>query len=188
MQWQNTTKQYGFVTKFFHWAVFILFVNQYIVARIMVNVAQGDTALGFTQGNLYNWHKSVGLILLGLGLFRYIWRRTTRLPDWDATLSTTEQTVIHWLERIMYFCMIAMPLSGYFFVMAGGFGVNFFGQVELVNPIGQQEGLATLSEWTHIILGWAILISVGLHLLVAFRHAIVHKNGYLRRMLPLTNQ
>jgi cytochrome b561 len=188
MNWKNSTSRYGIVTKFFHWAVFLLFVNQYIVARIMLTTPVGETSLGYTQGELYNWHKSIGLILLGLALLRYTWRRTTGLPDWDATLTHTEKKIIHWLERILYFCMIAMPLSGYFFVMAGGYGVNFFSRWQLPNFIGEHEWLAHLAEWTHITLAVVIVVAVAVHLTLNIRHAIVYKNGYLRRMLPFTHQ
>lgn len=188
MQLANTRTEYGGVTKFFHWIIFLFFVNQYIVARIMVELGRGETFVGFTGDNLYNWHKSIGLILLALALLRYTWRRTTRLPGWDKTLTDWEKTAIHWIERTLYFCMFAMPISGYFFVMAGGFGVDFFGQWQMPNPVNGREGLAMISEWTHIILGWTILIAVGLHLLLGIRHAAVFKNRYIHRMLPFTKQ
>lgn len=188
MRLKNTNSQYGGVTKFFHWMVFLFFVNQYIVAKVMVNLGSGDEFIGFTGNNLYNWHKSIGLILLGLALLRLTWRRTTRLPDWDASLGDWEKKAIHWIENALYFYMIAMPVSGYLFVMAGGFGVDFFGQWQMPNPIGTREGLAQLSKWTHIILGWAILITVSFHLFLGIRQSGVHKNGYLRRMLPFTSQ
>ena len=186
MHWANSGTHYGLITKFFHWAVFLLFVNQYVVARLMLTTPIGATSLGYTQGELYNWHKSIGLILLALALLRYTWRRTTRLPDWAATLSAGEKQLIHWLERVLYFCMIAMPLSGYFFVMAGGYGVNFFGRWQLPNTIGKHEGLALVAEWTHIVLAVVIVVAVTLHLGLGIRQAIVHKRGYLRRMLPFT--
>ncbi|MEZ4555925.1 MAG: cytochrome b/b6 domain-containing protein [Caldilineaceae bacterium] len=109
MHWANSGTRYGMITKFFHWAVFLLFVNQYVVARLMLTTPIGATSLGYTQGQLYNWHKSIGLILLALALLRYTWRRTTRLPDWAATLSAGEKQLIHWLERVLYFCDCHAP-------------------------------------------------------------------------------
>ena len=188
MQWNNTSTHYGVITKFFHWAVFLIFANQYIVARIMMNLPQGETFWGFTQGFFYNWHKSFGMIVLGLALLRYVWRRTTRLPDWHKTLTQGEIKAIHIIEPVLYWCMILMPLSGYFFVMAGGYGINFFGQWEWFNPIGKQETLASISHWTHIILGWTILIAVGAHLILGIRHSIIFKSGYLKRIFPFVQQ
>ena len=81
MQLTNTTTHYGGITKLLHWLVFIGFVFQYIVANIMTGIAQSETALGMTQGALYNWHKSIGIIILAIVAIRYVWRRFSRLPD-----------------------------------------------------------------------------------------------------------
>ena len=37
----NSTTHYGTVTRFFHWAVFLLFAYQYVVANIMTRIEQG---------------------------------------------------------------------------------------------------------------------------------------------------
>ena len=147
MQWNNSDKRYGIITKLFHWLIFILFTNQFIVARIMVDVGQGETVLAL-RGEICTIGTSRLFDLLGLALLRYVWRRTTRLPDWDSSLTDSEKTAIHWFERIIYLCMVLMPLSGYIFVMAGGFGVNFFGQWQLFDPIGKREWLADIAHWT----------------------------------------
>ena len=186
--WKNTSTRYGAVTKFFHWAVFLLFINQYVVAKLMMGIKQNEFALGFSQGTLYNWHKSIGLIILAVVLFRYTWRRTNRLPDWDATLSKAEKKAIHWIERVLYICMFVMPISGYLFVMAGGFGVHFFSQWHLPDPIGRHEWLAGLAQLTHRATGWVILLALTSHLVLGIRHHLLHKKRYLHRMLPVTQQ
>ena len=48
----------------------------------MTHLARDKTLLSLTQGDYYNWHKSIGLVLLTLALARLIWRKTTPLPDW----------------------------------------------------------------------------------------------------------
>ncbi|HCB14247.1 MAG TPA: cytochrome B, partial [Gammaproteobacteria bacterium] len=137
MPLKNSADRYGSVTRFLHWAVFVLFVCQYVGANIMTNLARDKTLFGLTQGDYYNWHKSIGLVLLGLALARLIWRKTTPLPDWAPVLSPAERVFSHWNEVRLYWCMFLLPLSGYLFVMAGGFGVKLFGLYDLPNPIGK---------------------------------------------------
>ncbi len=84
---KNSATRYGLVTKALHWTVFLLLLNQFVVAIAMLNTAQGQTTAGFTQGQLYEWHKSTGLIVLGLVALRFLWRKCTRLPDWAPNLS-----------------------------------------------------------------------------------------------------
>ena len=88
---KNSPTRYGFVTKLFHWTIFLIFLNQFIVAIAMINTPQGQTTAGFTQGALYNWHKSIGLLALLVAMFRYTWRKTTPLPDWAPNLSAQKR-------------------------------------------------------------------------------------------------
>ena len=188
MQFKNGRSSYGTVTKLFHWAVFLLFLNQYFVAYAMLNTAEGSTTAGFAQGTLYNWHKSIGIILLGLALLRYTWRKTTPLPNWAPNLSRREKQWIHWIERILYLCMFLMPISGLVFVMTGGYGVNFFGRWQLPNLLGEQATIAFLAQWTHRATAWLIVFTLLAHWGLGIRHHIVYGDGYLRRMLPFTRQ
>ena len=129
-----------------HWAVFLLFAYQYIGANIMSRIGQGKTLFWLNQDDYYNWHKSIGLVLLALVVLRIAWRKLTALPDWAPTLTPAERTISHWNETMLYTCMFLMPVSGYLFVMAGDYGVRLFGRYDLPNPIGKQEWLATLAQ------------------------------------------
>jgi len=71
---KNSAVRYGFVSKFLHWAIFLLILNQFVVAAAMLTTPDYETTAGFTQGTLYNWHKSIGLIVLALAVLRYIWQ------------------------------------------------------------------------------------------------------------------
>ncbi|HCB14231.1 MAG TPA: cytochrome B, partial [Gammaproteobacteria bacterium] len=75
MPLKNSATYYGPVTRFLHWSVFILFIWQYLSAAIMTHLARDQTLLALMQGDFYNWHKSIGLMLLVLALARLIWRK-----------------------------------------------------------------------------------------------------------------
>lgn len=188
MKLKNSKKRYGAMTKLFHWLVFVGFVFQYFVANVMLRISQSESFLGFTQGMLYNWHKSIGLIIFGIVICRYLWRRFTPLPNWAPGLGAGEKKTIHWLERILYFCMFAMPISGYIFVMAGGYGVQFFGLYPLPNPIGKIEWLALVAEYVHYFTAITIVITWLVHMGLVIKRQFVHKDRYLQRMLPFTHQ
>ena len=88
---QNTPTRYGLVSKALHWMVFLLILNQFVVAAAMMNTPQDETFAGFTPGGLYNWHKSIGLVALAAALLRFIWRASTPLPDWAPNVSDGEK-------------------------------------------------------------------------------------------------
>jgi len=180
--------RYGFLTKALHWTVFLLILNQFVVATAMLNTPEGETTWGFSQGTLYNWHKSVGLIALAVALLRYIWRKAASLPDWAPNLSAWEKRAIHRIEQVLYVCMFAMPISGFVFVMAGDYGVEFFGLWTLPRVIGTDESIAKIAEWTHGITAALLTAALFAHWGVGIRHQWRHRDRYLHRMLPFTHQ
>ena len=189
MQWKNTLSRYGAVTKLFHWTFFLLFIYQYVVAMNMVRMENSDTALGvFTQNTLYNWHKSIGLLLLILAFARYMWRRNTPLPDWAPGLSSFERKASHWIERLLYICMFLMPISGFIYVMSGGYGVMLFGRFPLPNLIPANETLARFAQMTHRFTAYVILVVWLCHLTLVLKHQFVNRDRFLNRMLPFTHQ
>ena len=184
----NTATRYGLAAKLLHWTVFLLILNQFAVAAAMLNTPQGQTTAGFTQGTLYNWHKSVGLIALAVALARYAWRKLTPLPDWAPNLSAGEKRVLGWLEPTLYLCLLLMPVSGFVFVMTGGYGENFFGVWHLPNFLGKNAVVAPIAEWTHRITAVVLVVALFTHWGLGIRHHRRHRDRYLHRMLPFTHQ
>jgi len=184
----NSAGRYGAVAKLFHWSVFLIFVNQYVTGSVMTRLGKGQTFLGYSGGELYTWHKSVGVVVLAVVLLRIVWRKTTPLPDWAETLEDWERAVTKWIERVLYACMILMPVSGYVFTMAGGYRFKLFGVFELPVLIEKNAGLAAGGEWSHLIIGYMIVIALTLHIGLGLKHHLVNKDRFLNRMLPFTKQ
>jgi len=180
----TTAGGYSAATKLFHWLIVILFALQYSSAIVMTNIGGKDTVLGLNQGAYYNWHKSLGLIALAIAVARLINRKRTTLPDWAPTLTGGEQKYIHRVEQILYTAMFIMPISGYIYVMAGGYGVMFFGVWKLGDPIGKSADLAFYMKWVHILASYMLLIGMIGHIGLVLRHQFYEKDGLLRRMLP----
>ncbi len=185
---KNSDTRYGVVTKTVHWLVFLLILEQFALATVMLTMPAGETIFGYTQGMLYEWHKSIGLVVLLVVLFRFIWRKTTSLPEWAPNLSAKEKRAIHIIERGLYICMILMPLSGFLFVMTGGFGVKLFDLWDLPRFIPEQSLVARAAQLTHAATAAALVVLLIAHWTVAFRHEARHGDGYVQRMLPFTNQ
>ncbi|MCR9087622.1 MAG: cytochrome b [Rhodobacteraceae bacterium] len=180
----NTQEGYGAFTKLFHWLIVILFALQYVGANIMTRIEWEETFVGLSQATYYNWHKSLGLVALAIAVFRLINRHLGRLPDWAPTLTEGEHRLIHRYEQVLYLAMFVMPVSGYLYVMSGGFGVQLFGVWKLTNPIGKWEELAFITKWIHIISSYVLLAAIIAHLWVVLRHQFVEKDGLIKRMLP----
>jgi cytochrome b561 len=180
----NTGQGYGALTKALHWLVVALFAFQFAAANIMLRTGPDQTALGLSQAAYYNWHKSIGLVALLVAMLRLLARRSGELPPWAPTLTAGERRFIHRAEQLLYAAMFVMPVSGYLYVMAGGYGVALFGLAELPNPIGEWPALAVLAKWTHVGASYVLMFVLAGHIGLVLRHQLVLRDGLLWRMLP----
>lgn len=184
MPLRNTAQAYGSVTKCLHWSVFLLFLYQYVGANLMTRIGREATVLGMGQDTLYNWHKSIGLVILMLMIARLVWRNTTPLPEWSDELTENERRLSHRLEQSVYLMLLALPVSGYLFVMAGGYGIHLFGAWTLGNPIGKRPDLAGLAWFLHVTFAYAALILVAWHVGHVLKKHADGGGRFLHRMLP----
>ena len=111
-------------------------------------------------------------------------RRMGELPPWAPSLADWEKRFIHRAEQVLYAAMLVMPVSGFVYVMAGGYGVHLFGAWHLPNPIGSWPTLATAAKLVHQGAGWVLLAAMASHIGLVLRHQLVLKDGLLWRMLP----
>lgn len=183
----NSTLGYGALTKLFHWLIVLLFALQYLSATIMLRTPAETTTLGMDQATYYNWHKSLGLVALVVAVARLLNRSAGTLPPWAPTLTALEQRVIHRAEQLLYAAMFIMPVSGFLYVMAGGYGVRLFGLFDLPNPIPSSLLLASVANWVHVASAMLLLLPLGSHLGLVLGHHFALKDRLIDRMLPVRN-
>jgi len=180
----NSNLGYGTLTKLFHWLIVFLFALQYLSAKIMLNTPDEATTLGISQAAYYNWHKSLGLVALFVAIVRLVNRGMGALPPWAPTLSALEQIIVHRTEQLLYAAMFIMPLSGFLYVMAGGYGVLLFGLFELPNPIPSSTLVASVAKWVHVASAILLLLPLGTHLGLVLGHHFGQKDRLIDRILP----
>jgi cytochrome b561 len=181
----NSTLGYGALTKLFHWLIALLFASQYLSATIMLRTPAEGTTLGMDQATYYNWHKSLGLVALAVAVARLLNRKTGTLPPWAPTLTALEQMIIHRAEQLLYAAMFIMPVSGFLYVMAGGYGVRLFGIFDLPDPIPSLPLLASAARWVHVASAMLLLLPLGTHLGLVLGHHFGLKDRLIDRMLPV---
>jgi len=184
MAFLNSNLGYGALTKLFHWLIVLLFASQYLSATIMLHTPAEATTLGVSQATYYNWHKSLGLVALMVAIARLINRRAGELPPWAPTLTTLEQFIIHRAEQLLYAAMLIMPLSGFLYVMTGGYGVVLFGLFDLPNPMPSSTVIASVAKWIHVASAILLLLPLGTHLGLVLGHHFGQKDRLIDRILP----
>lgn len=180
----STPERYGAAAKWFHWITAALFAFQLGSGLVMTRLDDGGSAVGLGQDDWFNWHKTLGLIALVVATGRLAARRMGELPAWAPALTVTEKRIIHRAEQLLYAAMFLMPVSGFVFVMAGGYGVQFAGLFALPNPIGRWEPLGGAARIVHILTAITLAAALVAHLGIVLRHVLLLRDGLLRRMLP----
>ena len=92
-----------------HWVIAFLLMIQFLIGLDMVDIPKGpDSPRPFW----FNTHKSIGIILGCLILFRLYWRLRSGVPESPSGTPTWERIAANLSHKLLYLCMILMPISG----------------------------------------------------------------------------
>lgn len=177
---RNTADQYGAVAQLLHWSVVVGITLQFVWAW---RIDSTDSLR--QQYSLVFEHKSIGMTVLGLVLVRILWRLFNRppplpldTPRWQRRASAAT----HWT---LYLLILAMPLSGWAWSSAAGYGAEFFGLIEIPGFIAANKSWADRLHRVHETLALALVAVISIHVLAALHHHFWLRDSILGRMLPL---
>jgi cytochrome b561 len=173
-------QRYSRTAILFHWLIALLIIGAFTLGLVMTDIP-GITP---TKLKYYSWHKWAGVTILTLAALRLLWRLTHRAPAYPATMKGWEKTAAHGLHSLLYVLMFAVPLSGYFYTLAAGVPVVWFGVVELPVLIAPNPELKPVLKALHYWLNMGLAAAVGIHIAAALKHVVVDRDRVMQRMLP----
>lgn len=166
-----------------HWVIALA-----IIAMLTLGMTMEDLPDSI-KSSAYTIHKSLGLTVLALSLFRLVWRLLNPPPALPEGMKPYEKMLAHAVHWGLYFLIIAMPLSGWLLVSAARkYPTNFFwlGEVPFL-PMPQGVDSKATAEWfeeLHEVFANGAIALIALHIGAALKHHFVMKDGLLTRMLP----
>src|SRR6185503_6970490 len=176
MTYGTRTDHYPATSKLLHWLVAICVLTTAPVAIAMVRVSQGPT-----QDALYNFHKSLGVLILILMILRLINRLVVGAPIADPGIEPWQKTVSSIVHTSLYVLLLAMPIVGYIANSVYGASTPFFGLFDLPPIAGKNEALATQLFTIHRWVGWLVIVLVLTHVSAALYHYFIRRcNGCCR--------
>jgi cytochrome b561 len=134
------------------------------------------------RADAFNFHKSIGLCLLALVLFRLGWRLAhpppplPAMPRWQA--NTAKATHV-----ALYAALVAMPLAGYLGSVWSGYPVIWFG-LTLPSWGSKSPELKALMSDVHLTTSFVLLALVVLHIAGAAVHALRGDTILARMTIP----
>ncbi len=163
----NTRTRYGTVAMTLHWLIAALVLTNLYLGLSFDYYPKGDATLF----QVVQIHKSIGLTVLTLSILRLLWRLVNPVPPLPAGMRPLMKFLAHATHFLLYFLIIAIPLSGWAMVSASRLGLptRYFG----------------LFDWPNY-LAWSAIVLVVLHVSAALYHQFFRRDDVLKRMLPGT--
>ena len=184
------TDRYTPVAITLHWVLALLIIMMIFMGWYMEDLREallrGEATIQQVQ-SVYNTHKTIGLIILAMSLFRLYWRLTHPGPGLPDGMKAWERTAAHATHWAFYAIMIGMPIGGWIAASATPFPTLLFNDPNLVLPklpVPQTEEFAELSGSAHGAGAWAIFALLALHVGAALKHQFVARDNLLARMIP----
>ncbi len=159
-----------------HWLLAVLLVSMIGVGWYMMSIEDEPGS-----GKFFTLHKSIGLVVLALVVWRLTWRLghppaplPASVPTWQKRASTAS-------HRLLYAAMLAMPLLGLSGAALSKSGIEFFG-LAVPRFAAPNHDLAEVFFTAHSVVAWVLVALIALHVLAALKHLLVDRDGVFQRM------
>lgn len=179
--------KYPFSMRVLHWLRAFLIIGLIGSGWYMSGIWESDAGMAEF---LYPNHKQFGVLvwLLAVVHLTLRWKYHNQLPASPALLTTWEKNLSHIIHRTIMVLTFLIPLLGY--SMSSSFtqsdGVPFFFISHIPEILPKNDQAFELFQTLHKYGAYALLVCVLLHILGAFKHRLIDKDGetdVLPRML-----
>jgi cytochrome b561 len=143
---------------------------------VTINLAEEASPRTF----YFNLHKSIGVTILALIVFRLFWRIKHKAPAMLSSYQAWERKLATGAHHLLYLLMLAVPITGVIMAAASKYGLKWFG-VDLIAGL-DNKGLREVFEEAHEIVGILMLVVLALHIAGALKHHFIDKDDTIKRM------
>lgn len=172
-------KGYSWTSIVLHWLVAVMVIGLFASGFWMVDLSYYSSWYKTAPF----WHKSVGVLLLALMLYRLLFRVIKGTAKPLSSHSKAIQRASHVTHLTLYGLVFLIICSGYLISTADGRPIEVFGLFNLASAgelFAEQSDRAGL---VHKFAAYGLVALVVLHALAAFKHHFFDKDDTLKRML-----
>lgn len=169
--------QYSRVSKIIHWLSALTIFALFTLGYWMVELTYYSEWYKIAP----HWHKSVGLILFTLTLFRVIWKQIKQAPEIEGL--AWEKTGAKIAHALLYLLLFATFISGYMISTADGRGIEVFNLFTLPGLGSLVENQEDIAGELHFYLTYSLIALALLHALAALKHHFINKDNTLKKMI-----
>ncbi|MEL6686059.1 MAG: cytochrome b/b6 domain-containing protein [Pseudomonadota bacterium] len=179
----NTQTAYGSVERGLHWAVAALLITGAVLGKVAYEWPYDTGEALAMKATLFSAHKTVGVSVFFLALFRIGWaliqpRPQPLHPDrvWETRVAAT----VHWL---LYGSLVLVPLTGWIHHAASsGFAPIWWPFGQNLPLVPEDPVFSARVGALHMLLVKVLIVSLLLHIGGTLKHVFVDKDATLPRM------
>lgn len=172
---KNSEWAYGAVAKSLHAVVAVLVLVMLIGGFLLDDVPKVYKPL------VVNVHKLVGLLILGLMIFRFLWRLNNQQPALPALIPTWQKWLAKAVHSFLYVAVILIPVSGWVMATAAQHAPHIGHWVLALPGIAANKAVSHLFFEYHEALAWLLIALLVLHVAAFIKHWFA-KDGVATRM------
>lgn len=169
-------KKYHILMRGFHWISAIL-----IIALLGIGVYMANFNSAYKY-DLYDLHKSFGMIILFVTLLRIITRLLSKIPILPSGFNSIEIKLSKIVYFSMYLLIIIMAVSGYLMSDLSGYSVKIF-NFKVISIFDVNLEMANLFHSIHMYSAYTLIGVISLHILATIKHIVVEKINLLPRII-----
>ncbi|MEO0945615.1 MAG: cytochrome b/b6 domain-containing protein [Pseudomonadota bacterium] len=179
----DTATSFGTISKTIHWLTVLLVFSLFALGVFMTKML--DSGWEIEQVFfVFSLHKTLGMAVLVLAVLRVLWRLLQPQPhpiESHAKAEVMAAKTVHWL---LYALIFLMPITGWLHHSATSGLAPIWGPFPRLGFVPQVEYWEKFLGWTHYATAWLMGGIVMMHVAGALKHAVIDRDGTLRRMLP----
>ena len=153
----SSPAEYSLAAKVFHWVTASIFLIQFPIGIIMVQLGSGSTA-DFLKSS----HLGIGFLILWISLLRLFYRLRTEVPRRRSHLADWHFRATRITHTTLYALLILVPLTGWMGSSAAN-TLSLFGAITLPSILAPDSVRAIWLLWTHGLAAFGLIILVAFH-------------------------
>lgn len=176
---RNTTSAWGGAARAFHWVLAVLIIGMVAYGYWMNHFAPRTDR--FFHRSI---HADIGYIVLVLTVLRLIWRLFNPAPLLPAGTPRFERAIAHLNHGLLYVLTLIVVFLGW--AHSGAHKpdyASFFGLFRVPQFTSENREAAGIYEERHILMAYALLALVVVHVLAALYHHFIRRDTVLTRMV-----
>lgn len=154
---------YSKAAKLFHWLTAALFMIQFPIGYIIVQIESGILA-----SFLFDFHKLIGLVIFWIAVFRAAYRVKNRGKRGAAKLAPWHRLASRSIHAILYGLLFSIPILGWLGISAMGDTIAI-GTFKLPSLLEKDMALSAMILFWHAVMAFVLLGAVFVHIAIAMQ-------------------